>query len=822
MILKKAFKWFATILALAIVVILAAAWWFIRAPQTNENGIVTVANLKQDLSISRNAQGVPHIQATTINDAYFGLGFVHAQDRLWQMMFHRRVAQGRLSEVLGEPTVETDKFIRTLGVMQRAKAAVKELEAKDKVSLARMQAYADGVNAYLSTRSGPLPLEFTLTGAPKPEPWQVEDTVAWTIMMGWDLGGNWRRELRRLMYAQSWSTDKIADLMRVNDGEIAPKTTDYAALYKQLGIYSAVNSLAAAAPSVIAAAPVSGIDGIGSNNWVLAGSRSASGKPLLANDPHLSMSTPSLWYLVSIDAGQGDGAWKVVGATVPAISGVILGRNSHVAWGFTNTAPDVQDTFIERINPQNPKEYQTPTGWAAFDERSETIKVKGKPDLVLNVRSTRHGAVISDVYKASNSPALPALKDTLAQPYVLALQWSALMPGDSSAAATVQLSHAKNWDEFLSATKLFGAPQQNIVYADEAGNIGYIAPGRVPVRKAGNDLQGLAPALGWDAKYDWDGWLPFEKLPQKFNPPEGVIATANEKINALGDPFLTSEWALPYRAQRIAALLAAQPKHTVASTAAIQMDTTSMGVQHFLKLAVPLLADSPWKSKLAGFDGVMRPDTATPLVASALWRHLSKRLFEDDLGEKAYLEAADPSMTWLPMIAALEGKTTSDWCDDIRTPAKETCAQQVNAALADAIADLTARYGDESKWQWGKAHTLQADHPALGKVPVLGALTSSSMPLGGDSFTVVQLKNLFGREATPYRATHGPGYRGIFDMSVPIANVMQTTGQSGMMGSEHYKDFLAAWSKGGTMALPVGASAAGNVNDKRWVLKAAK
>ncbi len=819
MALKRILKWLIAIIATALIVIAAAAWWFIRAPQANDSGVLTLANLRQDLTITRNAQGVPHIQASNVNDAYFGLGFVHAQDRLWQMMFHRRVAQGRLSEVLGEPTLETDKFIRTLGVMQRAKATVKELEAKDKPSLARMQAYADGVNAYLATRSGPLPLEFTLTGAPAPEPWQVEDSIGWTIMMGWDLGGNWRRELRRLMYAQSWSTDKIADLMRVNDGEIAPNTTDYAALYKQLGIYSAVNNLASAAPSVIAAAPVSGIDGIGSNNWVLAGSRSASGKPLLANDPHLSMSTPSLWYLVSIDAGQGQDAWQVVGATVPAISGVILGRNSHIAWGFTNTAPDVQDTFIERINPQNPKEYQTPTGWAAFDERSETIKVKGKPDLQLNVRSTRHGAVISDVYKASNSPALPALKDTLAQPYVLALQWSALMPGDSSPAAGVQLSHAKNWSAFLAAAQLFGAPQQNIVYADGEGNIGFIAPGRVPVRSASNDLHGLAPALGWDAKYDWNGWLPFDAMPKKFNPPEGVIATANEKINAINDPFLTSEWALPYRAQRIAALLAAQPKHTVASTAAIQMDTTSMGVQHFLKFAVPLLTDSPWKSKLSRFDGVMRPDTATPLVASALWRHFSKRLFEDDLGEKAYLEAADPSMTWLPMLVALEGKASTDWCDDIRTPAKETCAQQVNAALADALADLTARYGDETKWQWGRAHSLQADHPALGKVPVLGALTSSTIPLGGDSFTVVQLKNLFGREATPYRATHGPGYRGIFDMSVPIANVMQTTGQSGAMGSAHYKDFISPWSKGETFPIPVGTVAGGNVNDKRWILK---
>ena len=829
-LIKKSLKWLGALLALSLIIVAAAAWWFIRAPQPSESGVLSSDALKQNLTITRNAQGVPHIQAANIDDAYFGLGFVHAQDRLWQMMFHRRLSQGRLSEVLGEPTVETDKFIRTLGVTQRAKQTVLEMKASDPVALARMQAYADGVNAFLNTRSGPLPLEFTLTGAPAPEPWQVEDSVAWTIMMAWDLGGNWRRELRRLAYAQHWSTEKINDFMRVNEGEVPPVTVDYADLYKQMGVYSAINSLASAAPHIIAAAPESGIDGIGSNNWVLAGSRTSSGKPLLANDPHLSMGTPALWYLASLSASKGGrddpsdkDTWHAVGATIPAMASVVLGRNAHIAWGFTNTAPDVQDTYVERINPDNPKQYQTPAGWTEFDARPETIKIKGKPDLNLTVRSTRHGPVISDVVKLGASPKqLPTLKDTLAAPYVLALQWTALMPGDTSAAAGVRLSHSKNWDEFLQAAKGFHAPQQNIVYADVQGNIGYVAPGRVPVRKAENATQGLAPALGWDTHNDWAGWIPFEQLPRQFNPAAGYIATANEKINAVVDPFLTSEWALPYRAQRINALLNSGQKQNVASTAALQTDTTSLGIKHFLKLAVPLLADSAWKSKLARFDGTMKPDSATPLLATAVWRHLSKRLFEDDLGEKAYLEAADPSMVWLPMLAALEGNSRTDWCDDIRTAKKESCADQVDAALAEAMADLTARYGSETQWHWGRAHALQADHNPMAKVPALNGLFSASVPLGGDAFTVVQLKHRFEREATPYRSTHGPGYRGIFDMSQPIAHVIQTTGQSGQVGSPHHKDLLAPWAKGDTLAVPVGAAQVTDVNAKRWVLKASK
>lgn len=806
----KALKYFSLFLCVLLVIVSAVAWWFIRAPLPNSSGNLVLSRLKQDVTITRNPQGVPHIQAATAEDAYFGLGFVHAQDRLWQMMFHRRIAQGRLSEILGDATVETDKFIRTLGVMVRAKAAVKEYDA---VALLRMQRYADGVNAFLNTRSGPLPIEFTVTGAPNPEPWTVEDSAAWTIMMALDLGGNWRRELRRFTYAKDWSVEKINDLMMPYPGEQALKTADYSALYKAHGVYSAVSSLTQAVPSMLAAAPVSGIEGIGSNNWVLAGSRTLSGKPLLANDPHLGLGTPSLWYLASLSAGD----WHAVGATIPAMPSLVLGRNTHISWGFTNTAPDVQDTYIERINPQNPLEYQTPTGWAAFEVRKEVIRIKGKPDLNLNVRSTRHGAVISDIYAAGK---MPALQTVLTQPYVLSLQWSALMPGDATAAAGMTLPHAKDWTEFLTAAKSFHAPQQNIVYADVAGNIGLIAAGRVPVRKANNDLHGLAPALGWESKYDWDGWLPFESLPKQFNPASGVIATANEKINQTGDPFLTSEWALPYRAQRIAELLNARPKHSVQSAAQIQTDIKSLGIIAFLNSAVPHLKPSVWQSKLAQFDGVMVADSAVPLVASAWWRHLSQRLFVDDLGEVAYAEAADPSMVWLPMLAAMNGKSATDWCDDIRTPIKESCADQANAALTDALADLTLRYGDESRWHWGRAHSLFAEHNPLGKIPAVAKFFSVSMPLPGDAFTVFQLKNNLAKNEAPYRPLHGPGYRGFFDMSQPIAHVVQSTGQSGQLSSADYKNLAPSWSVGSTLALPIGPGAEPNVLNKRWLLKA--
>ena len=506
----KKVAWVLIAFVLASAAATIALLWLRGATQPQLDGTLTLPGLRAPVEIVRDAQGIPHITAQSISDAHFALGFVHAQDRLWQLEMNRRVAAGRLAEILGPSALPTDRVLRTLGVRRNAERIYANLSAESRDAL---DAYSRGVNAYLAQRSGPLPPEFLLTRAPAPEPWQPADSLGWQTMMAWDLGGNWGQELLRMRLAQRWSVEEINQLLAPYPGQAPLDTRDYTSLYRPLR--ATAEQLAA----VKEAAPPSYVEGMGSNNWVVSGALAETGKPLLANDPHLSLGVPSLWYFAHLSAP----GLNVIGATLPGLPNVVLGRTDRIAWGFTNTGPDVQDLFIERINPDNPREYLTPDGWKAFSQRVEVIKVKGAEAVELLVRDTRHGPVIS--------AAMPAVdKASLRQGYVIAFSWTALRPDDKTFQAGIKLNRARDWNDFVEAMRDFGAPQQNVVYADVEGNIGFIAPARLPVRKPENDLKGLAPAPGWDARYDWAGFVPFEELPRAFNPVSQRIVTANQKI----------------------------------------------------------------------------------------------------------------------------------------------------------------------------------------------------------------------------------------------------------------------------------------------------
>ncbi|MEO7031607.1 MAG: penicillin acylase family protein, partial [Herbaspirillum sp.] len=450
--MKKILKVIAWLLLLILVVLAALFFWYRYASQPQISGELHLTGPGAVIDIVRDAEDVPHIYAKSSADAYFGLGFVHAQDRLWQMEMNRRIAAGSMAEILGPKAAPTDRFLRTLGVRHNAQAILKNLapDARD-----ALDAYAAGVNAYLAQRSGPLPPEFLLTGAPAPARWEPVDSLGWQTMMAWDLGANWTQELLRMRLAQRLPLDRINEFLPPYPGDAVLATQDYTKLYRQL--VGTTQQLAA----VAAIAPSSYIDGMGSNNWVLSGAHTKSGKPLLANDPHLGLSAPALWYFAQLSAP----GLNVIGATLPGLPGVVLGRNDRIAWGFTNTGPDVQDLYIEHINPANPAQYQTPTGWADFETRAETIKVKGASDIVMTVRSSRHGPVITGSLPLADSAPL----DT--KTHVIAFAWTALRPDDLTLQAGVRMNRARNWDEFVAAVKDFGAPQQNMVYADVDGNI---------------------------------------------------------------------------------------------------------------------------------------------------------------------------------------------------------------------------------------------------------------------------------------------------------------------------------------------------------------
>lgn len=783
--MRRLVKWVVLTLLMTILLLITGFVWYRSASQPQIDGQLKIAGLTASIDIIRDADGVPHIYAQSSRDAYFALGFVHAQDRLWQLELNRRIPAGRMAEILGPNALPTDRFLRTLGVRRNAERILASLAPDTRSAL---QAYADGINAYLANRRGPLPPEFIINGAPVPAPWQPVDSIGWQTMMAWDLGANWTQELLRMRLSQRLSLKQINEFLAPYPGDKAVVTRDYTKLYQSLG--GTVQQLSA----VEKIAPPSVIDGIGSNNWAVTGSRSASGRALLANDPHLGLTVPSLWYLAHLSAP----GMNVIGATLPGLPAVVLGRTDRIAWAFTNTAPDVQDLYIERINPAHSGQYQTPDGWADFETRSETIRVKGQRDVTMQVKETRHGPVISGALPVIDKAPVDAMQ------YVVAFAWTALRPDDLTLQAGVRFNYARNWQEFLAAAKDFGGPQQNIVYADIDGNIGFIAPGRIPIRKPGNDLKGLAPAPGWDARYDWIGFIPFDRLPRQYNPVSRQIVTANQKVVGNDYPYyLTSEWALPYRAIRIQELLAMQPVHDMQSFAAIQKDHVSLAVRELL----PLLRKTSPGSARAGhaldmlreWDGSMAAGRPEPLIASAWLREISRQIFADELGQSLMHEYWEHRNFHQAMVNVLNNKDHQGrWCANALQPSgasADACGALLPVALDKALADLEKHYGkDMSGWEWGNAHVAHSSHRPFGKVPLLARLFDIRVPTPGDTFTVNAGRNNPGDDTAPYANRHAAGLRALYDLGDPEnSRFMLATGQSGNVFSPFYRNLVSRW-----------------------------
>jgi penicillin G amidase len=781
----------AAVALLLAVAVLGTFLWYRMASQPSHEGTVTVAGLSTPVTIARDAVALPYIDAETEADALFGLGFAHAQDRLWQMTFNRRIAQGRIAEIAGAGAVDTDKFMRMLGIDRNARAMAERLDAETRTLL---QAYAAGVNAYLAQRSGPLPPEFLLTRSPAPEPWQISDSLAWALMMALDLSRSYRDEITRLRLASGLSRAEIDELRPPYPGEAPPAIADYPAIYRALGVYRASNAPRSESAPVKPydtdlfnrLAGLDDAEGNGSNNWVVSGARTQSGKPLLANDPHLGFTAPSVWYYARLRAP----GLEVFGATLPGVPYVLLGRNRNVAWGFTNTEPDVQDLYLERINAANADEYQTPNGYALFDKRTEHIEVRGEHPVEFVVRSTRHGPVLSD--------AVASVRNLIDDAhYVLALRWGALDGDDTTIGAVRAMNRARD-------AKAFEA--QNIVFADTNGTIGFVAAGRVPVRRPDNDFKGQVPAPGWDAKYDWTGWLPYADVPRSINPPAGLVVTANHRITPPGyTHYLTSDWALPYRADRITQLIEAKPKHDAASFHSIQADVTSLAARDLMQALIALHpqpgtnAGKIALARLSGWDGTMRADTPEPLLFHAWLRHLRARIFGDDLEKIAPEMPVQTEMT-RALLRVLRGETRArDWCDDRSTTEKrETCAEQASDALDAATAELAQESGrDVLGLKWGEAHRAVHEHRPMSNVRLLRDWFELVVPAPGDSQTVNvgQLGLRPGADwRAPYATRHGPSLRAIYDLAPGATGEwMMTTGQVGHPFAENYGDLLQPW-----------------------------
>ena len=792
------------------------------------DGRLAVQGLRHGVSVQRDSADVTHIQAQSAQDAWFAMGYVHAQERTWQLEFNRRVLHGELSEVFGPATLETDKLMRALDIMGHARRQYAGLPAHAREAL---QVYSQGIHAFHKNLPQALPPEFHVLGVnpggATGAVWQPEDSVGWALMMALDLGGNWGNEFARLSVARTLDTGRLWQLMPPYPGEPPAASADLASLYRQLGIYRDAATPAnptdtlGSKPVATSAAPqgTGGVfsrqvsqgmlawaqdltrnagtsEGKGSNNWVLAGSRTVSGKPLLANDPHLGLSAPAIWYFARLKAPSGSaadgtpiGALDVIGATLPGLPFVVLGRTDSVAWGFTNTGPDVQDLYLEQINPADPGQYRTPEGWMPFAQRTVTIRVKGQPDVVLPLRTTRHGPVLSDVQKP-HAEVLDLRK------YVLALRWSALDADNQTVLAGLQTNQAKSVDALFEALEPYHSPMQSVVAADVHGSIRFKAMGKVPLRHADNDIRGVAPSPGWDARYDWQGWLPSAQAPQDDGG-RGWVATANQRVTAPDYPhYLTQDWALPYRFDRIAQLIEATPRHDGASMQAIQADVLSLATLRLLPHVRKASPQHPLavqvQALLHDFDGVMDAHRAAPLVFAAWTDELARGVIAPHIGEDRFKATYGKR----DYRAALEGILERDdvwWCQPL------SCADQSAAALVRALDRLQADYGpDPARWRWGDAHPALSSHRPFGNVALLAPYFDVNVPSPGDAYTVNAGQYNAGDARGAFVNRHAASLRAVYDLAdLENSRFIYQTGQSGLVFSPRYRDMRATWAQAG-------------------------
>ena len=778
------------VVGVTLLIIFSATLIYLYSAQSSPSGKRSIKGLGDGVVITFDESDIPHIKANSQSDALFALGYLHATERSWQLEMNRRIASGRLSEILGSETINIDRFIRTLGI----KRAAEQQFDKYPVSAKRLlQAYADGVNAGNAQLGWALPVEYFLTGS-KPGHWSPTDSVAWMLMMALDLGGNWHKELQRLELSQYLTTKQIWEVLPPFEVDEPVTKMDFAKIYRDLDVFNPKTGPAHKRSKKLPATELSNIDlpggkdGIGSNNWALSGKLTASGKPLLANDPHLGLSAPAIWYFAHLDAP----GLNVLGGTLPGIPAVVLGRAEKFAWSFTNTNPDVQDLYIEQIDPNNPGMYRGPDGLLPFKVRQEIIDVKGAPSVNFIVKETRHGPVISDSYARAKRAI-----DT--DRFALALRWTALDIENQSVAGLLDLNRAKDMDAFKQSLRKNYAPMQNVVMADIDGNIAYQAAGVAPKRLLHHGLYGVAPAPGWEKQYDWNGYVPFEQLPASNNPEQGWIATANQRIIASNDPNpLTSDWDLSARYDRIVDLIKARNSYDLEYMKTMQADTLSLTSIPLLELFKSSVPSHPLGAKALeiskDFNGDMRVDSAAALIFNAwadqLTRNLFSRLsyiFSETYGDRNYRGA---------LIAQMKNPN-SPWCDNPKTQAIETCAEASNDAFNKALEFLSKEYGnDPSKWAWGKAHIAISEHRPLSKIPVLGKLFNLETPFPGDSNTINVGRLELLRSEHPYETLQAPSLRAIYDLSdLEKSLFIFQSGQSGWVQSKLYRNMVPLWAK---------------------------
>ncbi|WP_028050809.1 penicillin acylase family protein [Cellulomonas sp. URHD0024] len=823
----------AVVLVVVLVGVLVTGFVVVRRPLPEVAGTLELPGLGSDVTVTRDGRGVPTITAQSSKDLFMAQGYVAAQDRFFEMDYRRHVTSGRLAELVGnvKDAIDADKVTRTLGWRR---VAEQEWKAATPATRAALQAYADGVNAYLDGKpKGAIAVEYTILDLQldirDPQKWDPVDSLAWLKAMAWDLRGNYDDELGR---ADAYST--IGDVGRVDElyptypqemnapildrADLPSTVTDAAALAPLDLSQGELQRAVASARKALDAVPhlVGQGEGVGSNSWVVSGALTASGEPLLANDPHLGISAPGVWAQVGLRCADVSRAcpFDVSGFSFAGIPGVVIGHTPHLAWGLTNLGADVSDFFLEDVTGSTTK---VDGGTAPISERTEIIAVNGGDLIRLPVRETVHGPIVSDVLDVATVAAAPAPKE--GRTFEVALAWTALQP-TRTMEALLAMDVAADAGDIQSAAALLDVPSQNIVFATTDGHIGYQAPGRIPIRAdvVGGPVpsDGTWPRPGWDSAYDWQGFVDPADMPRTLDPVDGFVVTANNAVTPQGvGPFLTKDWDYGYRAQRIREQIQAAKDHklTVADMSRLQLD------QHnpYADVLVPVLLqqhiasafDREGQDLLRSWDRAQSGDSAAAAYFAAVWADVLRSAFADDLPEGS---GPVGGSRWLEVVRGLLDQPTSPWWDDKRTAGVVEGRDEVlTRAMVSARRQLTAQLGrDTSQWRWGDLHKAAPEHLVLGGPSVPGLVRSmvnpSALGVGGGS-SIVDATS-WDASSGSFGVTSAPSMRMVVDLSDLDSSTWVTlTGTSGHPGSVHYADQFGPWSRGETFAWPFSAAA---------------
>lgn len=804
-------KRFLIVFAVVFLILLLFGWWrwphIVKASFPQLEGEIQMQGLDAPVEVYRDELGVPHIFASTEHDLFMVQGYVHAQDRFWQMDFNRHVSTGRVSELMGKITLDQDKFLRTLGW---ERIAQQELEQLDNETLEVFTYYADGVNAYLSEHEGTeISLEYLflnlLNTGYEPKPWDPVHTLAWAKAMAWDLRGNMDGEIERAILLADLSLDQLNDIF--------PQYPDYnpSIIENWAGVINGQDTINANAFSFspayqqivdqfasLDALLEGGSDaGIGSNSWVVSGDLTESGFPLLANDMHLVANIPHIWYEVGLHCMPKTDScpWDVAGVSFAGVPGVVVGHNDRIAWGYTNLGPDVMDLYIEKINPENPDQYEYMGEWVDMDIYIDTIQLgTGDKTEELIVRSTIHGPIITDVYGLSELSEDAGID--LPENYAIALRWTALEV-NFTARAILNINLAQNWEEFQAAASDFTVPAQNLIYADVDGNIGYQMPGNVPIRDGGND--GNLPIPGWTGEYEWLGYIPFEELPFLYNPSQGYIATANNQVIGAEYPYHINDfWAYGFRANRISDMIENAPGPIdIPYFQTMHGDNKNLSAEYVLPylFAIGFEDDNLTnrQSFLADWDLQNHKDSPQAALYEAFWKHFNLLTFVDDLPEDFEFSG---NGRWSVAVIDLLQDPQNDWWDDKTTANQAEDRDEIIAeAFKIAVADIEDRLGkEEENWRWGDLLQVTFTHDVMSNFPVIkNFFNQGPFPISGGNAMVNKASWSVSNE--DYKVAGGtPSERFIVDLSdFSTALLIHPTGQSGHAGHENYIDMVDLW-----------------------------